>query len=336
MLLPHLLTHIFLTPAPISESLTTITPFNLTTFAMMNLILCVLTLVLRASGSAYAPVVITVTDFVTATCLAGQSPPPSSLGDPPAAPSPVSSASNYAPSPPPFTPPASGVTSDLSLLCLGGDTGTHVAAVNVDKLPMPHGSDRLADVATYNALPTLAASICQAPNHFHKIKTTPGQGSVKDSCSYEVYIDSVGCGHGENLQLIPAGGLWNEPLRSCRHGGVVYKVTKSNDSSKPVQFEINLFPDGSIYYDISFLDCMLPNSTNLSACPGWGGGVQCIPGRQGCQVFICGAGEYCDGSAYTVPEFGLYNGPNRDTAGAPVSLCKTEAEGIAFELCATD
>ena len=80
---------------------------------------------------------------------------------------------------------------------------------------------------------------------------------------------------------------------------------------------------------------MLPNSTDLTACPGWEGGVQCVPGRRGCQIFICGAGEYCDGSAYTVPEFGLYNGPNRDGAGAPVSVCDTEAEGIAFELCAT-
>ena len=99
----------------------------------------------------------------------------------------------------------------------------------MDKLLMPYGSDRLADVATYNALPTLAASICQAPGQFHKIKTSPGQGSVKNSCSYEVYVDSIGCGKGGDRQMIPAGGTWNEPLRSCKSGGVVYKVTKSKD-----------------------------------------------------------------------------------------------------------
>lgn len=209
---------------------------------------------------------------------------------------------------------------------------------------MPYGANMDASLATYNALPTLAAALCQAPDHFHKMTMTPQHGSIKNSCGYEVYVDSVGCGSGGKHEKIPAGQTWSEPLRSCPSGGVVYKVTKADAPSKPVQFEVKLEPehDNLVWYDISFLDCMKPNTTDLTACPGWEGGVQCVPGKQGCQVFVCGPGQYCDGSTYTVPEFGLIKeGPYRNEdwrklAGAPVTTCKTFDEGIAFELCATD
>ncbi|KAF2438608.1 hypothetical protein P171DRAFT_371973 [Karstenula rhodostoma CBS 690.94] len=185
-----------------------------------------------------------------------------------------------------------------------------------------------------------------APDNFHELTPTPNHGSIKNSCNYEVYVDSIGCGKGAKQQLIPAGQTWSEPLRSCpaEQGTVVYKVSKADAPSKPVQFEVGLSiepgMENSVWYDISFLDCMRPNTTDLSGCPGWEGGVQCVPGKQGCQVFVCGAGEYCDGSTYTVPEFGIIvsgkyrNDDWRVKAGSPVTSCATRQEGIAFELCA--
>lgn len=39
--------------------------------------------------------------------------------------------------------------------------------------PMPFGDDRQASIASYDALPTLTAATCEAPEHFHKITNTP-------------------------------------------------------------------------------------------------------------------------------------------------------------------
>ncbi|KAF1971072.1 hypothetical protein BU23DRAFT_556349 [Bimuria novae-zelandiae CBS 107.79] len=259
-----------------------------------------------------------------------------------------SNAVSYVLAPSQSAPPASAErpqpTVDSSLLCPHVESQAMDAGTPIP--PMPFGAHLDASVATYNPLPTLAAAICQAPDNFHKITTIPNHGSIKNSCNYEVYVSSFGCGGGAQHELIPAGQTWSEPLRSCpaAQGTLVYKVTKADEPSKPVQFEVGLTPDeqragqeNSVWYDISFLDCMVENSTDLSACPGWEGGVQCVPGKQGCQVFVCGAGEYCDGSAYTTKEFGLdaQNEAWRKKAGAPVSSCETRQEGIAFELCAT-
>ncbi|KAJ4356642.1 uncharacterized protein N0V89_004678 [Didymosphaeria variabile] len=270
---------------------------------------------------------------------------------------PASSSAAYdAPVPVPSAPPANGATftsaskpqptADSSLLCPHVMDQAKAAGEPIP--PMPVGADRDPSVVTYNALPTLAAALCEAPSNFHKLTTTPNQGSIKNSCDYEVYVDSMGCGKGAQHQLIPAGQTWSEPLRSCppEEGTVVYKVTKADEPAKPVQFEVGLSvnpgQENSVWYDISFLDCMQPNTTDLSACPGWEGGVQCIPGKQGCQVFVCGPGEYCDGSTYTVPEFGIIvagqykNDDWRVKAGSPVCSCDTRQEGIAFELCAAN
>ncbi|KAL1606350.1 hypothetical protein SLS60_003752 [Paraconiothyrium brasiliense] len=272
----------------------------------------------------------------------------------PSAPPASSSVSYVASVPPSSTPPANGATStsasqtqptaDSSLLCPHVMDQAQAAGEPIP--PMPVGADRDPSVVTYNALPTLAAALCEAPSNFHRLTTTPNQGSIKNSCKYEVYVDSMGCGKGAQHQLIPAGQTWSEPLRSCppEEGTVVYKVTKADEPAKPVQFEVGLSvnpgQENSVWYDISFLDCMVPNTTDLSACPGWEGGVQCVPGKQGCQVFVCGPGEYCDGSTYTVPEFGIIvagefkNDDWRVKAGSPVTACDTRQEGIAFELCA--
>ncbi|KAL5381137.1 hypothetical protein DPSP01_007391 [Paraphaeosphaeria sporulosa] len=273
---------------------------------------------------------------------------------PPLSPPSPSSTTYDAPAPLPSAPAANGVTftsaskpqptADSSLLCPQVEIQAQAAGQPIP--PMPVGADRDPSVASYNALPTLAAALCKAPDNFHQLTTTANHGSIKNSCNYEVYVDSMGCGKGAQHQIIPAGQTWSEPLRSCpaEQGTVVYKVTKADAPAKPIQFEVGLSiepgMENSVWYDISFLDCMRPNTTDLSGCPGWEGGVQCVPGKQGCQVFVCGAGEYCDGSTYTVPEFGIIvsgeykNDDWRVKAGSPVTSCATRQEGIAFELCA--
>jgi hypothetical protein len=337
---------------------------------------------LRVAASTCA-VVVTETVYVTATCPPGQctattqvsssivlvSSPVAALPAPPASsalassptvtpPTPPSSSSAAydAPAPLPSAPPANGVTftnaskprptADSSLLC--PHVEAQAAAAGAPIPPMPVGADRDPSVVSYDALPTLAAALCEAPNYFHRLTTTPNHGSIKNSCHYEVNVDSLGCGKGAQHELIPAGQTWSEPLRSCpaEQGTVVYKVSKADSPSKPVQFEVGLSMEpgmeDSVWYDISFLDCMRPNTTDLSACPGWEGGVQCIPGKQGCQVFVCGPGEYCDGSTYTVPEFGIItsgefrNDDWRVKVGSPVTACNTRQEGVAFELCAAN
>jgi hypothetical protein len=339
-------------------------------------------LAMRTMASTCA-VVITETVYVTATCPPGQctatiqgsssvvlasspvavppAPPASSAlaSSPtvaPPAPSLFSSAAYDVPAPLPSAPPANGVTftsaskpqpaAEPSLLC--PHVEAQAAAAGVPIPPMPVGAHRDPSVVSYDALPTLAAALCQAPDYFHKLTTTPNHGSIKNSCNYEVYVDSLGCGNGARHALIPAGQTWSEPLRSCpaAQGTVVYKVSKADSPSKPVQFEVGLSiepgMENSVWYDISFLDCMRPNTTDLSACPGWEGGVQCVPGKQGCQVFVCGPGEYCDGSTYTVPEFGIITSGDfrndnwRVKAGSPVTSCQTKQEGVAFELCAAN
>ncbi|KAL5397296.1 hypothetical protein PMIN02_002389 [Paraphaeosphaeria minitans] len=292
----------------------------------------------------------------SAPVVAPSAPPLSSApaSSPVVAPPSPSSTAYDVPATLPSAPPAYGVTftsaskpqptADSSLLCPQVEIQAKAAGQPIP--PMPVGANRDPSVTSYNALPTLAAALCKAPDSFHKLTTTPNHGSIKNSCNYEVYVDSMGCGKGAQHQLIPAGHTWTEPLRSCpaAQGTVVYKVTKADAPSKPIQFEVGLSiepgMENSVWYDISFLDCMRPNTTDLSACPGWEGGVQCVPGKQGCQVFVCGAGEYCDGSTYTVPEFGIIvsgaykNDDWRVKAGSPVTSCDTRQEGVAFELCA--
>ena len=204
---------------------------------------------------------------------------------------------------------------------------------------MAYGAERNANVAVYNPLPDLAASLYESPTHFHHLNATPNTGTIKNSCAYDVYVSSVGCGDTVQGVKIAAGSTWSEPLRGCDTGGVVYKIKKKQGDGKVMQFEAGVGSAKSnmqhlVWYDISFLDCMIQGTTDLSACAGWEGGIQAVAGPC-CPVYVCGAGEYCDGSSYTVAEFGLTkdNQVERAKVGAPNSACEVSG-GLAFELCA--
>ena len=191
-------------------------------------------------------------------------------------------------------------------------------------------SSSIVPSATYNPMPVPAARIFKAPANFNHLTATPNTGSIRNSCKYDVFVWSVGCnGNAANVKISP-GTTWSEPLRRGDTGGVVYKVSKTNGNAEAVmQFEAGVWKDQNIVqYDLSYLDCMVPNSTDLSRCAGWEGGHQAVP-APGCPVFVCGTNEYCDGSSYTVPEFGYQGGG----VVHPNAGCGS-AGGIAFELCA--
>lgn len=184
--------------------------------------------------------------------------------------------------------------------------------------------------ATYNPLPEPDAAIFSAPEPFNRLIPIPNSGSIRNSCKYDVYVWSVGCGNTADNVKIASGTTWTEPLRKCPNGGVVYKVSKNaGNSTSVMQFEAGVWADRDmVQYDLSYLNCMIPGTTDLSACAGWEGGHQAVAGN-GCQVFVCKPGEYCDGSSYTVAEFGYQmGGVTHPNAGCAAS------QGVAFELCA--
>ena len=108
------------------------------------------------------------------------------------------------------------------------------------------------------------------------------------------------------------------------------KVSKfDGNTTNVMQFEAGVWFDKDIVqYDLSYLNCMVPGTTDLSACAGWEGGHQVVAGKK-CQVFDCNPGEYCDGMSYTVGEYGYQSGG----VTHPNAGCDSN-QGIAFELCA--
>ncbi|CAI6340930.1 unnamed protein product [Periconia digitata] len=209
-----------------------------------------------------------------------------------------------------------------------GISGGPAQTTNIDK-PSSSGNGGMPS-ATYNPLPKPAAAIHEAPPNFNRLIPLPNTGSIRNSCGYDVYVWSVGCTNSATNVKINAGSTWTEPLRRCNNGGVVYKVSKKEGDDRAVmQFEAGLYPDQDmVQYDLSYLNCMVPQTTDLSACAGWEGGHQAVSGK-GCQVFVCNPGEYCDGSSYTVAEFGnQFGGLVHPNAGCASTY------GVAFELCA--
>ena len=91
---------------------------------------------------------------------------------------------------------------------------------------------------------------------------------------------------------------------------------------------------GLLSYDLSFLDCMVQGTTNLTGCAGWTEGHQCQGGK-GSPVMACLPGEYCDRTSYTVPEYGQTeeNRESRLKVAAPVASAEL-AQGLIWEVCA--
>lgn len=165
-------------------------------------------------------------------------------------------------------------------------------------------------------------------NPYQPIVAVANSASVKNSCSYAVYITSEGhssCGPGAENKLIAAYSTYTEKLRKCKTGGISLKVSKSQDMGNPMQFEYSVWTDEpTVSYDISYLNCM--NGNDLSACAGHDGGIQASAGDDSCPAYHCIANEMCDKQAYVVAEFDY-------KPGAPVGACAVD-KGIAFEFCA--
>jgi hypothetical protein len=167
---------------------------------------------------------------------------------------------------------------------------------------------------------------------FSTLVPVENSATVKNSCSYPVYIWSVGnptCeGTIADAKLLSPNSTHIETFRKCKEGGVALKVSKDKSASKPMQFEYSLWTDhGLVSYDISYLNCMKNGNgeKDLSECAGHDGGIQAVGGGD-CKAYQCIANKWCASDSYVVEEFGYQD-------GAPVGACALE-KGIAFEICA--
>ncbi|KAH8725776.1 hypothetical protein GQ44DRAFT_680477 [Phaeosphaeriaceae sp. PMI808] len=174
-------------------------------------------------------------------------------------------------------------------------------------------------------------------NPFPSLVPVANSAMVKNSCAYPVYIWSVGPGDCEGPEAkskvfetrgmyIEANGTYVESLRKCMDGGISLKISKTEDDSRPMQFEYAV-NNTMVWYDISYLNCMknTKGEKDLSGCAGHEGGIQAV-GSGDCPQYHCLADQWCDTKAYVVAEFDY-------KPGAPVGACSVD-KGIAFELCA--
>jgi hypothetical protein len=158
---------------------------------------------------------------------------------------------------------------------------------------------------------------------------------IINSCNYDLYLHSVGCGKGVKDQLIAAGDTYTEPIRNCTDTGVALHVTSTTHIG-PVMVEYSAGNGDQLFYDLSFLDCMVKGTTNLTGCAGWKEGHQC-QGGNGSPVMKCLPNEYCDRTSYIVPEYGLTpeNKDSRNQVHAPVAST-TLVDGLIWEICASN
>lgn len=98
-------------------------------------------------------------------------------------------------------------------------SGVPSSATSVQQPPAVPTSGR--PLATYNPLPKPAPAMFAAPSNFNRLAPTPNMGSIRNSCGYDVYVWSVGCGDPASNVKIAAGTTWSEKLRRCKEGGVV-------------------------------------------------------------------------------------------------------------------
>ncbi|KAF2706047.1 hypothetical protein K504DRAFT_343068, partial [Pleomassaria siparia CBS 279.74] len=160
---------------------------------------------------------------------------------------------------------------------------------------------------------------------FHKLNLVPGNAIFINSCNYTVKLaPTYSDPHRSPPPIIVAAKTQRTmPLITLPSGGVSLKVSNPPNTTV-TQFEYTAMPNDVLWYNISFLDCLLTSAgkTDPTQCPGWEAGIQAVCGVTS---FKCDPEEYCTTSAYFVAEYG--NKP-----GAPVHVCK-QSEGLAFEIC---
>ncbi|PZD28837.1 hypothetical protein A1F97_10482 [Pyrenophora tritici-repentis] len=154
---------------------------------------------------------------------------------------------------------------------------------------------------------------------------------IVNSCVHDIYVSSIGdrsCGPSTNCQLVPSNTTYREAIRVCDKSGISLKVSKTEDMTKPMQFEYTVWDDKkTVSYDISYLDCMVEKDgqKDMTGCVGYETGIQAKSGDD-CPTYKCVGNVVCAKDAYVVAEFGYQ-------AGAPVGACNVNS-GVAFELCA--
>jgi hypothetical protein len=193
-----------------------------------------------------------------------------------------------------------------------------------------------APAATYNPLPDAAIFSSTVPSNFMPLQGQDNKAVILNSCDYDLYLNSVGCHIEIKNVLIAAGETYTEAIRDCTDAGVAMKVTSKNHT-KPVMIEYGADKEKKrLFYDLSFLDCMIKDTTDLSGCAGWTEGHQCSGGN-GSTVFACQPNEYCDQTSYTVPEYGQTEANSAERIKVPVPVASWNLSGgVVWEICAAN
>jgi hypothetical protein len=110
--------------------------------------------------------------------------------------------------------------------------------------------------------------------HHHSIETRQvgGNAVLANRCYYDVWVWSVDEGSSSPPIYVPARTIYTEPKRAPAAGGVVLKVSRTDQllGGQQTQFEYAM-SNNMIYYDISFVDCA--TGTTAQNCPGWDMGL---------------------------------------------------------------
>ncbi|KAF2681534.1 hypothetical protein K458DRAFT_309620 [Lentithecium fluviatile CBS 122367] len=283
--------------------------------------------------------VVTVTEVVRITCAAdGKScgPPGPATSSSSTAVVQHSTTSSFS-----IAPPPQQATNKQSLSTNAAVPQPPVNTSPINPKPSTSGNSGGPPAPTYNPLPEPAIFSSETPSIFNVLEGQSGMAVIINSCDYDLSLNSVGCGTGVQGQLIPAGETYTEPIRDCTNAGVALHATSKNHT-KPVIVEYGAGPQDALKltrplsYDLSFLDCMVKETANLTGCAGWKEGHQCS-GGVGSTVWSCLPEQYCDRTSYTVPEYGQTpeNKDWRIKVAAPVASTDF-TNGVVWELCAAN
>lgn len=166
------------------------------------------------------------------------------------------------------------------------------------------------------------------------LATAIGNVIVSNRCPYDIWLWSVDQGYLSQSIHVPARTKYSEPFRSACNGcGSSLKISKTDQliAGQHTQFEYSI-ADGSIWYDISFVDCAKGESA--SDCPGHDKGLAMDSPEQACGKAHCAPGSYCPTQSYYVdfpkPKLGLddpiFTCPGKGTGmDLYIKVCSDEA-----------
>lgn len=138
-----------------------------------------------------------------------------------------------------------------------------------------------------------------AGHHSIETRQVGGNAILANRCYYDVWVWSVEEGYSSSAIYVPARTIYTEPKRAPANGGVVLKVSRTDQlmGGQQTQFEYAT-SNGMIYYDISFVDCA--TGTTAQNCPGWDMGLNIGSPEPACQTVNCPSNSYCTDAAYFV------------------------------------